>query len=222
MSALANGVPLTWCRVTIPWSGVPLIECDSQTEVTPIAGVVTFVLLDLVIVATLVPGRFGVFTGNWQGLAVAGRNGWGKYLPAKGYRSPFGLLDSQIILDAARECGELPPVVAVPYIIGGFFVRRGDLPASQVFSRLPPGFDWWIDPATGITRVGIRVPSVAAVDFDLVNDNTRQGRLTLATDNPGAFMPGASFIDPIAGAFTVNAAVVTSDVNKLRVEVWTA
>ncbi len=220
--ALANGESLTWCRVTIPWSGVPIVEADCQNEVLPVGGLVTFTLEDLIVSSTLVPKRFGMFAGSWQGFAVGGRNGWGKYLPARGYRSPFGLLDSQLILDAAREAGELPPLVAVPYVVGGFFVRRGDLPASQVFSRLPAGFDWWIDPPTGVTRVSKRTPGVVTADFDLLEYNTRTGRILIATDSPGAFAPGCTFIDPSAGAFVVNAAVITSDADKLRVEVWTA
>lgn len=220
MSAIANGTGLTWCRVTIPWSGVPIIECDAPEEITPVAGLVTFVIEDLIVVATMV--RSGMFAGSWQGYGVAGKNGWGKQISAKGYTSPFGLLDSQIILDAARECGELPPIVQVPYIVGGFFIRRADLPASQVFSRLPPGTDWWVDPKTGITQAGVRVPAIATADFSLIDNNTRDGRLVIETDVPGAFQPGASFVDPLAGAFTVNAAVVTSNANKLKVEIWTA
>lgn len=219
MSAVANGIGLTWCRVTIPWSGVPLVECDAPEPVVPVAGMVTFVVEDLIVVATMV--RSGEFAGSWQGYGLGGKGKWGTLLPSRAYRSPFGLLNSQIILDAARECGELPPVVTAPFIQGEFYLRRGDMPASQVFGKLPPGTDWWIDPATGVTRVGVRAPSVVAAEFDLMGNNTRQGRLTIATDKPAAFQPGASFVDPLSGAFTVNAVVWEIKGSSVRGEIWT-
>lgn len=223
MSATINGVGLTWARVTIPWSGVPILECDAPEEVQAPGGAITALVEDLTFVGTIPPKRSGVFVGGWRAFAVAGRNGWGNFLPAVGYNSPLGLLNSQIILDAARVAGELPPIVAAPYIFGTTYVRRGDLPASQVFSKLQPGSDWWIDPSTGIAQVGMRgavAPDTAA--FDLIDFNTREGRLLLATDTPSAFKPGASFIDPAVGAFVVNAAIITSQESGVRVEVWLA
>lgn len=220
MTAIANGVSLSWCRVTIPWSGVPVLELAAPEPVTPIAGVVTVTLADLVVSAALV--RSGEFAGQWKGFAVGGRNGWSKRIARKGYRSPFGLLNAQIISDAALECGELPPVVAPPSFMGGFYIRTSTSPASQVFTKLPDGQDWWIDPLTGITQVGLRVPAVVNAQFDIIDVDPGSGRLTIATDNPSQFQPNATFIDPFAGVFVVNAVVWTSTAGKLRGEVWTA
>lgn len=220
MSAVANGKPLTFCRITIPWSGCPTLEAASQEEVTPASGLVTTLLGDLSLVATLLPARSGMFAGGWAGFGVGGRNGWGKYLPAKGYRSPFGVVDAQVFADAAREAGELPPVVQAPQPIGGGYVRRGDRVASQVFAKLPGSQLWWVDPATGVTQVGLRPPRTVTAQFDLIANDTSRGRLTVATDSPAQFVPGATFIDPNAGAFVINAVVWTSTEIALRGEVW--
>jgi hypothetical protein len=132
------------------------------------------------------------------------------------------VLNTQVILDAARECGELPPVVAVPYVLGPSYTRIGGRPASQVFDRRAPFTDWWVDLATGVTQVGPRPPLTVAAPFEIMNIDHASGKLTIATDNPLQFVPNATFIDPQSGVFTVNAAVWESDQNRFRGEVWTA
>jgi hypothetical protein len=220
LTALANGQPLTGLRVTVPWRGAPIVEATAPEAVTPAGGVVSFLLGDLAVTATLVPGRSGEFSGSWSGLAVAGRGGWRKTIPAKGYRSPAGLLDVQIFADAARECGELPPVVSAPRNVGGFYVRREGR-ASDAFGLLAPGQDWWINSA-GVTIVGQRLPTLTAAPFDLLEWDPARGRVTIATDSPAAFAPGVTFADPLAGSFTVNSVVWTATAAKLRGEVWTS
>lgn len=226
MSALANGLSLTWCRVTIPWRGAPIVEAHCPDEVTPVGGVVAFSIGDLVVSSALVPGRSGMFAGSWSGLAVAGRGGWRKVLPAKGYVSPAGLLDAQIYADAARECGELPPVVMTPRVVGGFYVRAGMFDAtaprvaSDVFELLEPGQDWWVN-TSGVTTVGTRLPGVIAAPFDLLERDPSTGRTVIAADNPAAFIPGLTFVDPLQGSFTINTVVWTATSDKLTGEVWT-
>ncbi len=225
MTALANGQPLTMLRVTVPWRGPPMVECAAPEPVLPVGGVVSFVLGDLAVSASLI--NSGEFSGSWSALAAAGRGGWRKPLGAKGYRSPAGLLDAQIYADAARECGELPPVVASPRLVGGFYVRAGQWPdgspalASDVFTLLAPGQDWWVN-AAGVTVVGARVPSLTTAAFDLLDWSPALGRVSIATDSPAAFAPGVTFTDPLAGAFTVNSVVWTATASKLRGEVWTS
>lgn len=226
MSSTANGLSLTSCRVTIPWRGVPIVEAQCSDEVTPVGGLVAFLLGDLAVSATLLPSRAGMFAGSWSGFAVAGRGGWRKALPAKGYTSPVGLLDAQIYGDAARESGELPPVVMAPRIVGGFYVRAGSFNgsariASDVFELLEQGQDWWVTPA-GITTVGTRAPGLITAPFDLLERDPATGRTAIATDEPAAFVPGLTFVDPLQGAFTINSIVWTSTTDKLTGEVWTS
>jgi hypothetical protein len=219
MSALANGVPLTFARLTIGRAGRVLVEAQAIDEVTAPGGSVAFAIGDMLWSCTLVPSRFGSFAGAWSGTAVGGRNGWGKIATKKGYQSPVGVLSTQVILDAAREAGELPPVVQIPLVIGQFYARRGDLPLGQVLSQRAPGTEWWIDEA-GVTQVGIRPPSLVAVPFDLLDYRPDLGRATVATDNPSAFRPGASFTEPLIGTFRVNSVVWTSTPQSLRGEIW--
>lgn len=222
MSAVANAIALTWCRITVPWSGCALVEMQAPEPVLPVAGLVTVLMGDLSVSCALVPSRSGDFAGRWSGYAVAGRNGWDKPATAKGYASPFGVINAQVIQDAARDSGELPPVIATPLPMGPFYSRIGGRPYSQVFAKLPAFTDWWVDPATGITQVAPRPPLTVALPFEIVNVANSAGRVTIATDNPAQFAPNATFIDPQAGVFTVNAAVWTSDGEKMRGEIWTA
>jgi hypothetical protein len=226
VTALANGEPLTLLRVTVPWRGAPIVEARSQLEVTPVGGVVSFMCGDLPISAALLPGRAGMFAGGWSGFAVAGRGGWRKTLPAKGYRSPAGLVDAQIYGDAALESGEPPPLVAAPRVVGGFYVRAGSFlgqpcVASDVFSLLAPGQDWWVNPV-GVAVVGTRLSGPVVAAFDLLENDPSAGRCVIATDAPAAFVPGLTFTDPQQGSFTINSVCWTSTAGKLRGEVWTA
>ncbi len=221
MSALANGQLLTWIRITIPWSGRPLVEAHAPEDIIAPGGLVTWLLGDLTQVATLVPGRFGTFAGAWRGQAVAGRGGWSKQASAKGYRSPIGVLNTEVILDAAREAGELPPVVQVPHVIGQFYVRRGDQALSQVFRQISPISDWWID-ELGIAQVGVRPPVPTIAPFEMIERDPDRGRVIISTETPSAFKPGVTFIDPLEGPVTVNGVVWTYDATQLRGEVWTA
>src|SRR5690349_2965852 len=225
MSAIANTVGLTWCRITVPWSGIALIEMNAPEPVLPVAGVVSVLMGDLAVSCALVSDRAGEFAGSWSGFAVAGRGGWDKPVSAKGYQSPFGVLNTQVIQDAARECGELPPAVTVPFSLGPFYVRKGPASgrkASQVFDKLPPFCDWWVDLPTGITQVNIRPPTAVTADFQIIESSKRSGVLKIATDNPAQFQPNATFIDPQEGVFTVNAAVWVSDNNSFRGDIWIA
>ena len=175
----------------------------------------------MVVSATLVPDRSGMFSGSWQGQAVGGRNGWGKFGPAKGYQSPIGVMNVQVIQDAAREAGELPPVVQVPHVIGQFYERRADLTLAQVLDQRAPGATWWVD-ELGITQIGTRLPAIVVAPFELIDYKPGKGRLTVSTDNPSQFKPGAVFTDLFAGSFTVNTVVWTSTAASLRGEVWIA
>lgn len=221
MSAIANGISLTWCRVTIPWRGPFIVEMSAPDAVTPAAGIVTVIMGTFTVVCSLVPARSGLFAGSWRGYAVGGMNGWDKPVEAKGYKSPFGLLSTQIFTDAALACGELPPSVLVPQVLGEFYVRAGGEPASQVFDLLDDGVDWWVAP-TGITQVGTRLPGIVSADFELIDNDPSKGRATIATDALEAFTPGVTFIDLLQGTFTVNAVVWTIDAEKTRGEIWTA
>jgi hypothetical protein len=218
VTALLNGVPCPWLRLTVGWSGRILVEAEGAEDILAPGGLVTAIVGDLSVVATLVPGRFGMFAGSWSGQAIGGRGGWGKSGPAKGYTSPVGVLNTQVIQDAAREAGELPPVVQVPHVIGQFYERRGELPLSQVLNQRAAGTDWWVD-ELGITQVGYRLPSIVVAPFEL-DYQPQRGRAIVSTDNPAAFRPGAVFTDLFVGPLTVNSVVWTSTPNSLRGSIW--
>lgn len=222
-TALVQGQAATWLEVTVPTRGPMLIRAKAPDDVTPVAGRVAFAIGDLTItVASLVADRSGMFAGSWSGMALTGAGGWRAPISARGYRSPAGLPNVQILADAASEVGELPPVVSTPRSVGGFYVRQGGEPASQVFCPTVIGpDDWWVD-ENGITRVGTRTPGPITAEFALLDVDRKSGCIHLASESPAAFMPGRTFTDPLEGSFTVNAAVWTADGGKLRGEIWTA
>lgn len=218
---LVQGQPAMWMEVTIPWSGIPLVRCRAPDIAEPSAGQVVFTMADMVINANLVPNRSSVFAGTWGGEAVAGFGGWKQTVGAKGYRSPAGLLNVQILADVARTVGEPPPVVQSPRSVGGFYVR-GQGPASQVFSSPVIGdSNWWVS-LQGIAQVGTRTPGPVTSDFSILEITRKAGRVIIATENPGDFAPGKTFTDPNFGAFTVDSVVWTADESHLRGEVWIA
>jgi len=217
MTTLANGQQLTSLRLTLPYSGRILAEATAGEPIALVAGLLTFLLGDLSVVTS--PMRSGEFAGQWSAEAIGGRGGWGKVIPAKGYQSPIGVLNAQVFADAALTCGEFPPVVQVPQFLPQFYERRRG-PAARVFETLDGGQIWWIDGA-GVAQVGFRPPTVVTAPFDLIECDKSRGRLVIATDSPAAFAPGATFIDPMAGPFTINAVVWTSNAQSLRGEVWT-
>jgi hypothetical protein len=217
---LANGQALNSLRVTVPMSGRMVIEASASEPPALVAGLLTFVLGDLVALAAPMPGRIGTFAGNWSCSAIGGRGGWSKSLDPKGYQSPIGVMNTQVFTDAALSVGEAPPVVQFPDMLPQFFVRRRG-PASRVFRALTGGQIWWVD-GSGVTQVGFRTPSVAVAPFDLINRDMGRGRLVIATDNPAAFSPGVTLIDPMSGPATINAAVWTSTGESLRGEIWIA
>ncbi len=217
MTALANGVPLTYCRVTVPFVGRVTIEARAPEDVPAPSGGILFTVADLAITAT--PWRSGMFAGAWSCMARGGRGGWGKTLPSRSYVSPVGVVNAQIYADAAREVGELPPVVQFPQTVGQFYSRpRG--PATRVFDLITGEQAWWVDP-TGVTQIGFRPPGVVAAPFDLIEADRAQGRLIVATDNPAAFAPGLTMVDPLQGSFAINAVVWTSNGSRMRGEIWT-
>jgi hypothetical protein len=218
VTTLANGQSLTALRVTVPNSGRMVVEASAPEPVALVAGLLTFQLSDLSVLAA--PMRVGMFAGQWSSSAIGGRGGWGKVLPAKGYQSPIGVLNTQVFADAALAVGEFPPVVQAPQMLPQFFERRRGV-ASGVFRSLSGGQIWWVNGA-GVAQVGFRPPSAVTAQFDLIECDRSRGRLVIATDSPAAFAPGATFTDPQEGAFTVNSVVWTSTVNSLRGEIWIA
>ncbi len=213
MTTLANGQQLTTLRLTVPSSGRILAEATAGEPVPLVAGLLTFVLGDLSVVAA--PMRVGEFAGSWACSAIGGRGGW-----AKGYQSPIGIMNAQVFSDAALAVGEFPPVVQVPQFMPHFYERRRG-PAARVFDTLTGDQIWWVNGA-GVAQVGFRQPAVVTAPFDLLECDRSRGRLVIATDSPAQFAPGATFVDPMAGAFTINAVVWESNVNTFRGEVWTA
>jgi hypothetical protein len=221
VSLTANGVPLTSAVVTWPWCGPMVVEMVAPDPVVPVANRVTVIMGNLTIICSLIPERSGEFAGEWRGLAVSGAAGWRRILPAKGYRSPVGVVDMQVIADAATSAGETMAPGATPRPVGQFYTRRGDLPASQVFELLTPSQTWWVAP-TGVTFYGTRPESVTTAEFVLENYNPARGKACIESDEPGSFAPGVTFTDPMAGSFRVNSSVWYATADKLRGDVWIA
>lgn len=219
-TALVQTQAATSLEVTVGMRGPVLVRATAPDPVSPVGGRVLFTIGDMTLVTTLVPNRSGMFAGSWAGMAVTGANGWGSPVSAKGYRSKLGLLNTQIVNDAALAVGE-QVVVQSPKVLGGFYTRRADLLASQVLSpRVIGAADWWVD-GQGITQIGTRLPGLVTAEFALMGFDRAAGKLDIASESPAAFMPGKTVVTS-EGEFTINCARWTANGGQLRGELWIA
>jgi hypothetical protein len=144
--------------------------------------------------------RQASFAGVREARIVAGAGGWSRSVQARAYQSVAGILRSTVLRDAALEVGELVNVLA-DQILGNYFVRLADK-AGRVL-RTIGGPMWWIAP-NGVTTIGPRTATTIMSPFTAEQYSGAYGTLTIATEDPGAWLPGATFSGPTVGTQTVS------------------
>jgi hypothetical protein len=121
--------------------------------------------------------------------------------------------------DAAKETGETLVISSGGGGLGNYYARM-EAPGARVLDTLAP--TWWMR-TDGKTEVGVRVSKVIVSKFDVLKEGTNLalGKITIATDNPEDWQPGAQFLAPQFGEIrTVSSAVHKLDGGKLRTEAW--
>lgn len=211
-----NGVRIRAATVTIPYHGIWHADVVLD-QATVLSGQLTLVLGDLTLRG--VAFRQGGFSGVNYVRIVGGAGGWMRKIPAKEYRSSFGVKFSLVVGDAARSVGETVSVAA-DFVIGQFYERK-EACASCVLDTFAPL--WWMR-SDGTTVVGNRAATNVASKFDVMLDGTNlaAGKITIATDMPAVWQPGVTFSSPfLTGQQTASAVVHRLDSQKLRTEIWT-
>lgn len=162
--------------------------------------------------------RSGAFVGASAFRLAGGFGGWSNIIPAKPYRSLFGVRFSLLALDAARECGELV-VVPFDFTVGESYMRQNG-PASRLLNTLAT--QWWID-TNGITHTEPRLTPTVSSQFDTIPDGTdlAAGKVRVATDKPEDWQPGCFFSSPVLPTMQISGVVHKLDRDKLRTDVWT-
>ena len=128
--------------------------------------------------------------GLTEALLVGGFGGWSGQLPVQGYSLPFGLMLSTVLTDAAIALGEQVAVLADAPV--GAYYTRPAMTGGELL-RQAAGTAWWVDPATGIVQVGPRPSAQISSAFDAIEWDAASGILTIATDDPASWQPGAQF-----------------------------
>lgn len=211
-----NGNRVRTAAVTLPHHGIGHADVVLDSSTTSLSGVLTLVIGDFVFKGTAF--RQGGFVGVNYFRIVGGAAGWGKKVREKEYRSVFGIKFSVIAQDAARECGETLSVQS-DFTVGLCYDRQ-NAPAVRVLDTYAP--QWWVG-TDGVTVVGNRPTPTITSQFDVMQDGTDLGvgKITVATDHPAAWVPGARFSSPVLSEKQIAGVIHRLDKDKLRTQVWT-
>lgn len=192
-----NGTTVVRARMVQPWAGnwFADLELDPLAPIPPIGPAILTIGVQpyRCFIDANASGIFGAKVGV---RVVGGLGGWSRELPAQHFHNDALVLSSIVIAATAALVGEIA-TVALPVPLGTDYVRaRG--PASRVLE----GLDWHVEPTSGATFVGPRIPApanpltVEVLDYDPIAQ-----RATVATD--GVLSPGAVLVDPRFGTLTV-------------------
>lgn len=160
--------------------------------------------------------RSGVEQGAYRARIVGGGGGWGKALERRPYS--FGSVQrSQVLKDAASECGESVSLdSAYEASLGSHYVRLAG-PASRVLEGLP----WYVG-RDGITYVAERSGDLITSHFDFIGARYDRGIVTIATDTPQDWVPGRRFESDFISSKTISCARHTWQAERCRSEIWYA
>jgi hypothetical protein len=195
--ATFNGARVVSGSIAIPlygmWSGDVSLSDDGAVNTTG-----PLVLGNLTLQGAIY--RQAAFGGRRALRLIAGAGGWHKIVPKRQYYlAAPGVLLSTILNDAAMEVGETIGRLTDGIVGTGFARIEG--PAAYVLRSLA-GSSWYIDPA-GVTQIEAWPTKPVQTEFTVVEQDGGQGRITIATEDYAAWMPGTTFAGPtLAGTYT--------------------
>jgi hypothetical protein len=219
--ASLGGVPVIRARLVVPYSGI------WHADVT----------LDRVLPAPLVgPQILSIGGSTWncsvvrtidfagirEARLVGGLGGWRRPIPAAviptPLTSPAGVPLSAVLAVAASLAGELPVstvgFLGSPVLGPAYAFQAG--PMSLVLQDVL-GDAWWMDP-TGKIQTAPRLPTPILSPWTAMAVDGAGGRYEIATESPGDWQPGATFVGPVASG-TVSRVAYALTGDSLRVEV---
>jgi hypothetical protein len=189
------GIPITSLSWAIPLVGLWTADVQCSLPV-PLPAVGPMTIGNLTMQGSVY--RQATFGGVTSARLVAGFGGWSKRVGPRGYSLPFGIPLTTVLGDVAIEVQEPPPVVVVPTFVGNFWARPADssgtAPAGRVL-RAAAGPTWYASPS-GVVQVGPRLPQPIVTPFQATDWDGASGTLTIATEDPASWVPGAVFASP--------------------------
>jgi hypothetical protein len=214
--ASLNGAALQRCKLTLPYAGIWHADVDVADDALPLpAGPQLLVLAGVSYTCAVI--RAIDFAGKREVRLVGGTGGWRKSIPAKDYASPAGVPTSVVLADAASAVLEAPPVLdpTVTPTLGPSWERQAGTASLVLWAILSLG--WWMDP-TGVVQTAPRLPTPITSYFDAVTVQGAPGRVLIATETPGDWTPGRTFVGPTVSG-TVNRVTHTAESSSFRTEI---
>lgn len=207
-------------HLTIPAYGCWVADVRLAEDDALPAGALPLILGNLSLVGSVV--RSGPFAGARGARVVGGFGGWKEPVTARHYGLTSGVRLATVIRDAAAEVGESVTIAATDdRSVGPFYVRAAG-PASRVLAALVGREGWYVD-AAGVTRLGDRPQVAITTEFDIPTPGYRPeaGLVTIATEDPVSWQPGAIFEHELLNVplQVASASFVLAANGRLRVEV---
>ncbi len=213
-----NGEPLSDAKLHVPNTGPWVLTGRINNDSKVPSGIVECQFCGLTLKGTAVAERSGQFAGWSSVRVVAGRGGWGKVLPKKGYTNGVGVKASTVAEDAARECGEELAAFNSPITrFSGNYIRRESF-ASTAIEAAAGSALWWVD-YSGKTRVGQRTGTAGT--FDLLSFDAESRIAKIAAESASNVFVGQKIEDKrLQSAITISELNFSSDGKSLTIEAW--
>lgn len=181
-----------------------------------LSGAATLSFGGLELKCTILPrGNGNIYRERGWYRVVAGAGGWRKALPAKRYRNGSGVKLSNVLVDAAAECGETMGTI-VDRRVGPAYVRLAGEASRSL--ELLSAQAWHID-NSGVTRLGVRADSTFEAPFQIVDERPDRDALTIAAEDISTLVPGARVVTN-AGSVVVSSVRHELSVEGLRSHIW--
>lgn len=189
-----NGQAVRACRLWHPAVGCWTAELDVDLSVVPLVPTGPAVLLieAMALRCWVLEDASGSWADSAHLRVVGGAGGWSRTVMPLHLHNDAGVLSSAVYAATGAEVGEVVTDL-VPTLLGVDYVRAAG-PAARVFGDRP----WRVEPLTGVTMVGPRVPvPMDPTAVDLLNWDPATGQATFATE--GLLVPGTVVVDARLG-----------------------
>jgi hypothetical protein len=229
----ANGHRVTSVDLWIPYYGAPVADvtmADASILANPITLVVGNLSLRMALqLDTTGQPRQAAFAGSSTARLVGGYGGWQRTIAVAPYRNPKGVMLSRVLSDVAMATGSsastrerVTLASGLDRSLGLFYAPESNAPAGRLLMALA-GPLWWID-TLGVTQIASARPAraITSTTAPEVHD-MGGGRLLVATEDPAAWLPGATYSSPtVPTSIAVRTSKVkASEDGRMRVEVLT-
>lgn len=193
MATLVNGLTVFEATVRIPLRGawVADLEVDGAELLPTEAHAVTLYVQGNPLVGTVVPDRQTVYAGRLHARLVGGANGFGKVLPAKGYRAAPA---SIVVRDILREAGELLAPSSASLTVMLRHWNRTAAPAGRARDAILEalGYSWRVLP-DGTVWVGVDTWPASAAQGETLKAKGTGVRVVSPADGSALILPGEVF-----------------------------